>query len=79
MPALTLPLTFTNSFWSQVGCLSVLFVILPSPRYLRVNIVQDYRRGLETLFSKLEQVQSTQGPPGTRVSLRHWLGRRRER
>jgi hypothetical protein len=33
MPALTLPPSFTNSFWSQ-----------------------DYRRGLETLFDKLEQV-----------------------
>ncbi|KAG8834562.1 hypothetical protein FRC17_008396 [Serendipita sp. 399] len=32
MPAITLPLSFTNSFWSQ-----------------------DYRRGLETLFHKLEQ------------------------
>ncbi|KAG8788636.1 hypothetical protein FRC19_009933 [Serendipita sp. 401] len=32
MPPITLPLSFTNSFWSQ-----------------------DYRRGLETLFHKLEQ------------------------
>ncbi|KAL5513060.1 RGA8 [Sanghuangporus vaninii] len=32
MPALTLPATFTNSFWSQ-----------------------DYRRGIETLYTKLEQ------------------------
>lgn len=35
MAVLSLPLSFSNSFWSQ-----------------------DYRRGLETLFGKLEQVQS---------------------
>ena len=34
MAVLSLPLSFSNSFWSQ-----------------------DYRRGLETLFGKLEQVQ----------------------
>jgi hypothetical protein len=33
MAVLSLPLSFTNSFWSQ-----------------------DYRRGLEVLFSKLDQV-----------------------
>ena len=33
MAVLSLPLSFSNSFWSQ-----------------------DYRRGLETLFGKLEQV-----------------------
>lgn len=32
------------------------FVVLPQPRYLRVTFIQDYRRGLETLLSKLEQV-----------------------
>jgi hypothetical protein len=35
MAVLSLPLSFSNSFWSQ-----------------------DYRRGLETLFAKLEQVLS---------------------
>ena len=35
MAVLSLPLTFTNSFWTQ-----------------------DYRKGLEVLYSKLEQVCS---------------------
>jgi len=35
MAVLSLPLTFTNSFWSQ-----------------------DYRRGLEVLYGKLEQVRA---------------------
>lgn len=35
MAVLSLPLSFTNSFWSQ-----------------------DYRKGLEVLFAKLEQVSS---------------------
>lgn len=56
MPALTLPLSFTNSFWSQVSCVLSHSLPRPQPRYLRVIFVQDYRRGLETLFSKLEQV-----------------------
>ena len=36
MTAVTLPLTFANSFWTE-----------------------DYRRGLETLYKKLEQVHHT--------------------
>jgi hypothetical protein len=36
--------------------LLISFVALSQPRSLRVTFVQDYRRGLETLFSKLEQV-----------------------
>lgn len=81
MPALTLPLTFTNSFWSQVDCLSSHSLSSRGlvTRYLRVTSVQDYRRGLETLFSKLEQVWSTHRQPEIRVRLRHWPGRRRER
>ena len=40
MTAITLPLTFANSFWTE-----------------------DYRRGLETLFKKLEQVHNNQCLP----------------